>query len=151
MKKIVFFFLFTSFLFFQCKSSKKTVTNSTKKDGVQFVEYGSLTEALEVAEAKGKLVFLDFYADWCQPCKMMDQDVFSLKDVGDLYNEKFINFKVDVEKTSGANIAALFQVQFYPTLLWLDEKGKVLERGENGMGYTKLMQLTDNALLNSGQ
>jgi len=151
MKKIAFFFLLTSFLFFQCKSSKKTTDVVAEKGGVQFVESETLTNVLEMAEAEGKLVFLDFYADWCQPCKMMDKDVFPLKVVGDYFNENFINYKVDVEKENGANIATLFQVSVYPTLLWLDSNGRVLERGENGMGYSKLMQLAENAKLNSGQ
>ena len=36
----------------------------------------------EMAVKEGKLVFIDLYASWCPPCKMMERHVFSRKDVG---------------------------------------------------------------------
>ena len=36
----------------------------------------------EMAVKEGKLVFIDLYASWCPPCRMMERHVFSRKDVG---------------------------------------------------------------------
>jgi thioredoxin 1 len=59
-----------------------------------------------------KFVLVDFYADWCGPCKMMSPILNQLKDkVGD----KAIIIKVDVDKNPSAVKA--FQVRGVPTLL----------------------------------
>ncbi|MEG1649602.1 MAG: thioredoxin domain-containing protein, partial [Rikenellaceae bacterium] len=46
-------------------------------------ENGNLRTLIEKASSDNKLIFLDCYAVWCGPCKYMDTDVFSRKDVGD--------------------------------------------------------------------
>lgn len=152
MKNLIFILLLlTPFLFTQCGGSKKS-TKSTAKSGVKFIESNSqtLTSVLEKAEREGKIVFIDFYTTWCQPCKMMDQDVFPNKEIANFFNKNFINFKVNAEKGNGSNIAALYDVKAYPTLVWIDAKGRVLEKTEGGTYHTKLRQLAENALANQG-
>ena len=122
-----------------------------KSEGVKFIKSETLTSVIEQAEAEGKIVFVDFYTTWCAPCKMMDKDVFPDKDIARFFNENFINYKVDAEKGNGRNLAALYQVKAFPTLVWLDHKGRVLERAEGAAYHTELMRLAENALLNSGQ
>ena len=39
-------------------------------------------EAIVIARAEKKQVFIDFYTSWCGPCKMMKKNIFPLKDVG---------------------------------------------------------------------
>jgi len=153
MKKIILIVaLLTPFLFTQCKS-KKNISSTNNPQGVEFVDAASstLTEVIDLAEKEGKLVFIDFYATWCQPCKMMDKDVFPDKEISKFFNKNFINFKVDGEKGNGQNIAALYDVKSYPTLVWLDNKGRVVERTEGGTYHTELMELAERALANAGQ
>lgn len=101
----------------------------------------TLTEILEQAESEGKLVFLDFYASWCLPCQMMDEEVFNQKDVFKYFNDHFISYKVDVEKKNGANLKLLFQADELPTLLFLDKNGRVIQRNTGGMSQTKLLNM----------
>ncbi len=68
--------------------------------GIRFAE-GSWKELLETAKKEGKLIFVDCYTEWCQPCKQMEQQVFPSKKVGKFYNEHFINVKMDMEKGEG--------------------------------------------------
>lgn len=43
-------------------------------------------QAVEKAKAEDKYVFVDVYTNWCGPCKMMDNQVFPMKEVGDYFN-----------------------------------------------------------------
>lgn len=153
MKQLIFaFLLFSPFLFTQCGGSKKaTVTSSTSPEqGVNFVKSETLSDVLDIAEKEGKLVFIDFYATWCAPCKMMDKDVFPDKNIAAFFNKNFISYKVDGEKGNGQNLAALYDVKAYPTLVWVDKKGRVMARTEGGTYHTELMELAESALANAG-
>jgi thioredoxin 1 len=61
-------------------------------------------------------VLVDFYADWCGPCKMMAP---YLEEVASKMKGKVKVLKVDVDKNQQA--AAKFQVQSIPTLILFKE------------------------------
>lgn len=84
----------------------------------------SFAEVKKMAKAQKKIIFIDFYTKWCGPCKAMDAEVFSKPSVGDYYNAKFVNFKVDAEEGEGIDLAELFEVSAYPTFIYTDANGK---------------------------
>lgn len=96
-------------------------------DGIQFFK-GTFKEALEKAQEENKPIFLDIYATWCGPCKMLKRKTFTDKEVGDYYNANFINYAVDGESTEGNELAHKYKIQGYPTLLILDKNGKQLTK-----------------------
>jgi len=53
--------------------------------------------AFEKAQKDPKLVFVDLYADWCIPCRVMDKNVYSNPIVGGLLNTQFYPVKLDVD------------------------------------------------------
>ncbi len=133
-----------------CASKKKVVRPNTPEPiGFKFVKNANLTSSLEQAKKEGKLVFVDVMTDWCLPCKLMDEDVFSDKALGDFFNDKFVNVKIDAEKNNGPELAMLFQVYAYPTLLFLDTNGRVLARKDGAAYHTELKDLADSAILAS--
>lgn len=89
----------------------------------------SLEEARKIASSSGKLVFIDCYTVWCGPCKWMSSNSFQNEEVARLYNENFINLKVEMEKDAdGAELAAKYEVRAYPTLLFINGKGDLIRK-----------------------
>ncbi|NNE27349.1 MAG: thioredoxin family protein [Saprospiraceae bacterium] len=113
--------------------------------GIEFFE-GTWQEALEVANKEGKAVFIDAYAVWCGPCKRMAREVFTKKDVGEFYNENFINVKLDMEKSDGLSFGKKYPVYAYPTLYYLKGDGEVLKSHKGGQSVTGLINLGKSAL-----
>lgn len=88
------------------------------KEGINF-ESLSLKEALAKAKAENKIVFIDIYATWCGPCKMLSRDVFVDENLGQFMNEHFVNVKLDGEKEDGERLMIDFDLNSYPTMLFI--------------------------------
>ena len=70
-----------------------------------------------------KPVLVDFFAEWCGPCKMMSP---ILKEVKDVFQDKVSILKIDVDKNQA--IAAKYQVRGVPTLIIYKEGKQVLRQ-----------------------
>ena len=81
------------------------------------------------AKKDNKLIFVDAYASWCGPCKLMAKNVFTKPAVADFYNTNFINAKIDMEKGEGVALAKKYDVKAYPTYLFINGDGEVIYRG----------------------
>lgn len=112
--------------------------SSTQAQGIAF-EKSNWQSILNKAKAEKKLVFLDAYTTWCGPCKQMQNQVFPDKKLGDYFNTKFVNAKIDMEAGEGPRLAAKYPIQGYPTLLFIDPvSGLVVE---SVLGYRSADQL----------
>lgn len=113
----------------QLLEAAKELLNGGKENlpGVKFHK-GDFASALKRAEIEGKLVFLDCYTTWCGPCQMMTKQVFTKDKVGELFNQRFVNIKIDMEKGEGKELMKKYKIQGFPTLLILDHTGKELYR-----------------------
>lgn len=109
------------------ETSVVTAKPAPADEGIQFTE-ASWKDILKKAKAEKKVIFLDAYASWCGPCKMLQKNVFTKKDVGDFYNSKFINVKIDMEKGEGPALAQVYPLEAYPTLMYIDGNGRVLKK-----------------------
>lgn len=84
---------------------------------------------------KGKQpVLVDFYADWCGPCKMMSP---VLEELSGKMGEKVKILKVDVDRNPQA--AGSFGVQGVPTFI-LFKEGKIVWRQSGAMPIGVLQQ-----------
>lgn len=94
----------------------------TQAQGIHFTDK-NWKSVLETASKENKLIFVDCYTEWCQPCKEMAKEVFTQKKVGDFFNKHFVNVKMDVEKGEGVVFLNTYRVNAFPTLLFLSAKG----------------------------
>lgn len=83
------------------------------------------------------LVLVDFFATWCQPCKMMHP---VLEEVKSVLGDKIRIIKVDVDKYR--DTAAAYRIQSVPTLI-LFRKGEMLYRQSGAMSRADLLALLD--------
>ncbi len=113
---------------------------------MEFTQSETLFDVLDKAETQGKLAYVDVGTSWCLPCKLMQQEVYTDKEIADFLNKHFINFKVDAEKGNGPNIAAIYEVQGFPTLLFMDAQGRVIVRKFGAAMQTELVELARQAI-----
>lgn len=96
--------------------------------GIQFFK-GTFDEALVKAKEEKKLIFVDFYAVWCGPCKQMVEKVFVDEEVGKFMNDKFVCMQVDVEKAGWQKeTAEKYNVTVLPTLIFFKADASVVTR-----------------------
>lgn len=81
----------------------------------------SFATAIKKAVASKKPIFVDFYAEWCGPCKMLESDVFSDPRVKSLL-EQAVCLRIDVDQNQAD--AEKFKVTGIPRLLLLSSDGK---------------------------
>lgn len=133
MKKIIpFLFLLISTMLFS-------------QDGIKFGKQ-SFAKTLEQAKKENKLIFLDAFASWCGPCKLLDKNVFPKKEVGDYFNANFLNLHIDMEKGEGIEIAKKYSIYSYPTLLFIDGDGKVVYKAAGYMSPQELISIAKEAV-----
>lgn len=125
--------------------SQPVTADSVIYKGIEFLdaEWG---EVLALAELEGKTVFLDAYTNWCRPCKVMEKEVFTRPDVGTLYNDNFLNVRMNMERGIGVKLANQYQIIAYPTLLFINSDGTVVHRFAGYKDAGGFLQLGREAL-----
>ncbi len=84
------------------------------------VEWVPFADAKQYAKEKKKLIYIDFYADWCQPCKQMDKSTFSNDSVITLLKNEFIATRINVdEPLFGQPMMKQYNITGMPTALLL--------------------------------
>ncbi|MCS3532667.1 thioredoxin fold domain-containing protein [Chryseobacterium sp. JUb7] len=97
------------------------------QEAIQFQDI-PFKDLIAKAKKENKIVFIDAYASWCGPCKMMEKNIFTQKAVGDYYNANFVNARIDMEKGEGREVAAKYGVRSYPTYLFLNGDGELVSQ-----------------------
>jgi thiol-disulfide isomerase/thioredoxin len=83
----------------------------------------NLSEAMEAAKASGRKIFVDFYADWCGPCKVLEAEVLQTEEFKRL-SSKVVFLKIDVDRQK--DVSARYKIEAMPTQMVLDANGNVL-------------------------
>lgn len=92
---------------------------------------------------EGKLpCLIDFYADWCGPCKMVAP---ILEELSKTYEGKINIYKVDTEDQQ--ELAAAFGIRSIPSLLFCPQDGQP-QMAMGALPKDSLIQAIDEILLN---
>ena len=97
-------------------------------EGIVWQENIPYAEVLAQAKTQNKLIMIDFYTDWCGPCKMLDKQVWVDPAVKELAETSFINVKIDCEKGEGIEVAKKHHVMNYPNIVFLNPDGTERDR-----------------------
>lgn len=86
----------------------------------------NLEDALKAARDEKKVVFIDFHALWCGPCRMLDERTFRAPLVKTFLEQKTIPIKVNIDEAPA--LAAKYDAGTIPLLVFLSAEGKEIGR-----------------------
>ncbi len=138
MKSFLLFILFAGALVLAAAWNKD---DSDLKTSIQFTD-AKWTDLQKKAKDENKIIFVDIYATWCGPCKLLKRTTFTDKEVGDFFNANFINAAFDGEKVEGRKLMELYLVRSYPTMLFINPDGSIRKAA---IGYHTANQLLRTA------
>lgn len=129
------------------RSKSSTTVKKPSSDVLVNFDYSSrMSSAMEKSKSTGKFIFMDFYTDYCPPCKVMDKEVFGNREFANYLNANFVNLKVNGGKTEGANLASMFGVRAFPTLIFADHNGHALMRKEGGTTISTIKYMAEEVM-----
>lgn len=119
----------------QNKIAKSIELKSSHSTGSK-IKWSSFNEGMKMAKSSKKVMFIDFYTDWCTYCKKLDNETYSDAKVSKYLNEKFIPVKVNAESDEKVNfrgkvytereLALAFGVQSYPFMFFMENEQNAL-------------------------
>ncbi|MBW2936841.1 thioredoxin family protein [Aureisphaera sp. CAU 1614] len=114
------------------------------------IKWLTMNEALEAQKETPKKIFMDVYTTWCGPCKLLDKNTLSHKDVIAFINKNYYAVKFNAEgneeitfedftytnpnyqpERKGRNATHFFadalRIPGYPSLVFFEENGKLIQ------------------------
>jgi thiol:disulfide interchange protein len=126
----------------------ETEPETHTEQGINFFT-GTLQEGLEKAKAENKLLFVDCYTTWCGPCKTMKKYTFKDLHLGDYMKDKYVSMEIDMEQPEGMMVARKYGIEAYPTLLFLDKYGRVVNYQVGGISAEALLAKAEQTVRKS--
>ena len=127
--------LANTFLNKQNESKLEEISKGESKEGkqVEVIKVTSKNFKQEVLESN-KTVLIDFYADWCGPCKMLSPIVDEVAEE----NEDIKVVKINIDEVQ--DIAVEYQIMSIPTLVVI-KNGKEVNRSVGVIDKSEILEL----------
>jgi len=130
MKKSIIFLITSMFVLFSLQDSLYSGSPVT---------WYTYNEGIALAKKTKKPVVIDFYADWCKWCKVMDKQTFGDPAVSKIMKKHYINIRIDTmskgevirfknHRFSGQDFARVMGVTGLPTVVFLDDQENIITR-----------------------
>lgn len=125
--------------------------------GVHFESGLSWGQVLAKAKAENKFIFVDCYASWCGPCKMMDRDVYPNDTVGEAVNARFVSVRVQMDTAKkdddavkawyadAHKLMTTYKISAFPSFLFFSPDGEIVHRGLGFHRVGDFVKLTADA------
>ncbi|MGE8187098.1 protein-disulfide reductase DsbD [Pseudomonas sp. NPDC086278] len=85
----------------------------------------ALQRELDAAQAQGQWVLLDYYADWCTSCKVMEKKVFGQARVLDALSDvRLLRLDVTADNAASRELLGRYKVPGPPSFLWIGADGE---------------------------
>src|SRR5579863_5719944 len=129
-----------------------------QQNGIQFEKNLNFREILAKAKEAHKYIFVDCYATWCAPCRLMEKDVYVKDSVSDFMNKNFISvkFQMDSSRTDDKPtkqryadahaIGQKYKINAYPSFLFFSPEGSLVHKGIGYKDVPAFVGLGEDAL-----
>jgi thiol:disulfide interchange protein DsbD len=97
------------------------------RQGIRWLDYQE--ELIQEAKKQAQPVIIDFTADWCVPCRIMEQRTFSSPPII-AKAKQFLTLRVDLTHSTQPKNRSLmerYRIKGVPTVIFLDQRGKEIE------------------------
>jgi thioredoxin:protein disulfide reductase len=145
--------VFTTVTAMHANVGKPQAHTGSRAASIQWLPYSELM--LKRASLESKPVFIDFWADWCVPCKELDIRTFTAPEIIERSKE-FIMLKIDLTSADNPESEFLrkkYQARGVPTLVFLSPDGREISelRGTGFEPKEVFLKKMDQALRISGK
>jgi thiol:disulfide interchange protein len=125
--------------------------SSPGTESAGLVRWVRLDEAAMMATSTNRPLLIDFTADWCAPCHVLDREVFQDPEMAAEINERFIAVRVtDRQQEDGKNSAAVealqerYGVNGFPTVVIAASNGDEQARMEGYRGRDSFRRMMES-------
>jgi thiol-disulfide isomerase/thioredoxin len=113
---------------------------------VHFISSEDIETYQSQAAKEGKMLFINFYADWCLPCKVMDESTFKDEEIAVFMHQNCICLHINGDSEKGKTLRQTYAVNLFPTLLFFNGKGNEVARKEGSLGIEDFKVFMTSAL-----